>query len=326
MTLRSLVATDHQPLRTVLLTGASTGLGLAIAKRLLRNPNYRLVLTARESSIHRFSSEGIEESPNVIIRPLDVVKETQRKAVVGEISDRFGAIDVLINNAAIATRSVVEHICPDELHTQMSVNFSGPVAMMALALEGMRKQRSGQIINISSVGGQMAMPTMAAYSASKFALEAISESLWYEVRPWNIKVSLVAPGFIHSDSFQTTYYTRKGVISEANDQDPYTLHYRYMRPFIAKLMNWSRATPDRVAQIVERTMTQKNPSLRIPATPDARLFFMLRRLLPRRAYHALLFHSLPGIRKWGKAIKAQDKVPAGITNAPQLRSTSSSHI
>ena len=89
----------------------------------------------------------------------------------------------------------------------MDVNFRSPMELTRLVLPGMRAKRAGRIITVSSVGGMMAMPTMAAYSASKFALEGAHEALWYEVRPWGIRVSLVQPGFVHSDGFQKVRYT-----------------------------------------------------------------------------------------------------------------------
>ena len=154
-----------------------------------------------------------------------------------------------------------------------------------LVLPCMRQQRSGRIINVSSVGGMMAMPTMAVYSASKFALEGATESLYYEVRPWNIKVSLIEPSFIHSSSFQKVHYPSRGAHAERDPEDPYYMHYHHMTPFIERMMNWTIATPERVASRILTTVTSKNPPLRVRAAPDAYLFDMLRRALPRRLYH-----------------------------------------
>lgn len=289
----------QKKIQVVLLTGASTGLGLEIAKLLLQNlDQYHLIFTARESSIPRFAEHGIKENERVWIRALDITDRLQRRSVVSE-AEKLGGIDILINNAGFAYRAVIEHVTEENRLVQLEINFRAPLALTRLVLPRMRAKRSGKIINISSVGGMMAMPTMGIYSASKFALEGATESLWYEVRPWNIRVSLIQPGFIHSESFQRVKYTEWSKYSAAEAKDPYHEHYANMSPFIEKLMKLSRATPSRVARIVVKTIQKDDPPLRVPATPDALLFSVLRRFLPRRWYHELLYRCLPGIKKWG---------------------------
>ncbi len=284
--------------KTVLITGASTGLGLAIA-RALTETNYRVYLTARQSSLPRFEMHEVRESEHVRIRALDVTSPEQRNAIVAEVERDSGGIDILINNAGITYRAVVEHVAEDEWIAQMDVNFRSPMELIRLVLPGMRQKGAGRIITVSSVGGMMAMPTMAAYSASKFALEGAHESLWYEVRPWGIKVTLLQPGFIDSDGFQKVRYTPRSGRSEQDLADPYHEHYVNMAPFIARLMKSSRATPDSVARVVLKTMRRRNPPLRVPATFDALAFSSLRRILPRSTYHWLLYKMLPKVGTWG---------------------------
>lgn len=284
---------------TVLLTGASSGLGLAIARLLLRDPRYRLILTARAASLPRLSAHGIFEGERVRLRALDVTVADQRRAVVQEAAAEWGGVDVLINNAGIAFRSVVEHVNEQERLLQMEVNFLGPMHLMRLCLPGMRARRRGRIVNVSSVAGMMAMPTMAIYSASKWALEGASEALWYEVRPWGIHVTLVEPGFIRSDSFRNTRYSREGERSAHAEQDGYHEHYERMAPFVERLMQRASATPETVARRIVALLRRRHPPLRMPATRDAWAFYLLRRLLPRSLYHWVLWRSLPGARWWG---------------------------
>ena len=283
----------------VLVTGASTGLGLAIARTLLADTDHRVVLTARPASLGRFAEQGIAAGPRVKLCALDVVSPEHRDAVIAEVERDWGGIDVLINNAGVSYRSVVEHVSEVERLEQMNINFRSPMELTRLILPGMRRRRRGRIINISSVGGMMAMPTMAVYSASKFALEGASEAMWYEVRPWNIHVTLVEPGFIRSSSFKKVRLTRLSHSSIQHDDDAYHAHYHYMEPFIERMMGATWATPERIARSVVRLIRRRRPPLRLYATPDAWLFAMLRRLLPRRLYHWLLYVSLPRIYRWG---------------------------
>ncbi len=248
----------------------------------------------------RFAEAGIQPSNRVLLRPLDVTDAEQRRALVAEIEAHCGGVDVLVNNAGIAYRSVVEHVTEEERVEQMGINFRSPMELTRLVLPSMRQKRRGRIVNVSSVGGMMAMPTMSVYSASKFALEGARESLYYEVRPWGINVSLIEPGFIHSSSFQNVHYTNLSRRSEGDPNDPYHKHYEHMAPFIARMMKLSIATPEKVARKIVKTINHPNPPLRVRSTPDAYFFDLLRRFLPRRLYHWILYHSLPGLKEWGK--------------------------
>jgi NAD(P)-dependent dehydrogenase (short-subunit alcohol dehydrogenase family) len=158
----------------------------------------------------------------------------------------------------------------------------------------------------------MAMPTMALYSASKWALEGATEALWYEVRPFGIDVTLVQPGFIRSPSFLNTRYTRDSALSAHDEHLPYHAHYVHMAPFIERLMRRAFATPESIARRIHLLMKCRKPPLRSAVTLDAHLFSLLRRLLPRWLYHEVLYWSLPRIRDWGAPGFA-----AGGVDAPQ---------
>ncbi|REJ76688.1 MAG: SDR family NAD(P)-dependent oxidoreductase [Acidobacteria bacterium] len=287
--------------QVVLITGASTGIGLALARRLLqREKRLRLVLTAREESLPRFAAAGIEADRRVMVWPLDVTVDAQRRAAIAAVSQRWGGVDVLVNNAGVAYRSVLEHVREDERLEQMAINFLAPIELVRLVLPRMRTRRAGRILQVSSVGGMMAMPTMAIYSASKFALEGATEALWYEVRPWNVRVTLIEPGFIRSEGVLHTRYTRDSQRAEQRPDSGYHHHYVAMRGFIERLMARSWATPESVARRMHRCMTMRRPPLRYQVTADAHFFSLLRRLLPRGVYHRVLYAALPGIRKWGR--------------------------
>ncbi len=282
-----------QKRKLVLITGASTGIGLAIARLLLKTTNHHLVLTARAESMGRFEKEGINESDRVWLRPLDVLSKKQRDFLVDEIEVVFGQVDVLINNAGYMLAAVVEHVGEEERLKQMDTNFRAPLSLIRRVLPKMRESRSGQIINISSVGGMMAMPTMSIYSASKFALEGATEALWYEVKPWNIKVTLVQPGFVNSDGFSKVVRTRDYQRSLNQPYTDYYFQYQAMGQFIEKLMKNTFATPESVARVVVKLINKRNPALRVSGTWDAMLFSFVRRFLPRSIYHYLFWYMLP---------------------------------
>jgi hypothetical protein len=303
---------------TVLVTGASTGLGLALARRLLDVTDHRVILTARASSMDRFAEFGLVEGERVALRVLDVTRADQRRAVVEDAVARWGGVDILVNNAGVMYRSVLEHVSDAERLEQMDVNYLAPMDLIRLVLPGMRARRFGRIINVSSVGGMMAMPTMAIYSASKFALEGATEALFYEVRPWNIRVSMVQPGFIHSEAYKYVRFTRDSIRSRDDVHDAYHAHYEHMAPFIERLMRWSRATPERVAKVIVKTMERRHPPLRVPGTMDAHLFAWLRRLVPRSIYHWFLYRSLPHVRRWGLELPPDAAAPALAPGDPML--------
>lgn len=296
-----LIDTQTTPVRreVVLITGASVGLGLAIAKRLVDLNQFHLVLTARESSISRFAAQGLANQPHVWLRELDVTNVEQRAELIANIENELGGVDVLINNAGVAYRSCVEHVTePERLH-QMNINFRSPIELSRAVLPGMRAKRNGKIINISSVGGMMAMPTMSVYSASKFALEGASEALYYEVKPWNISVTLIQPGFMRSEAFEKVPYTVLSGQASKDANDPYHAHYLHMQNFIAKNMGRALATSDSVAAKVVKVVRSKRPPLRVYGSSDAIAFAMLRRFLPRRFYNWFLYRNLPQISQWG---------------------------
>ncbi len=285
--------------QTVLVTGASVGVGLEVARMLIAETTHRLVLTARPASMDRFAAAGILPSERVRLRALDVVDEAQREAVVAEAEADWGGVDVLVNNAGVSYRAVVEHVAEAERLHQMQVNFLAPMALTRRVVPRMRAKRRGRVINVSSVGGMAAMPTMAVYSASKFALEGATEALWYEVRPWNVHVSLVQPGFINSDGFRKVRFSSQGRRALDEPDDAYHAHYVNMEELVEQLMTLTRASSRTVARTIVRTMHRRYPPLRVAGTPDAWLFSMARRVLPRPLYHLALYAGLPRVWTWG---------------------------
>jgi NAD(P)-dependent dehydrogenase (short-subunit alcohol dehydrogenase family) len=173
------------------ITGASSGFGEAFARHALAQ-GYRVVATARDAG--KLAALVALAPERVLALPLDVTREGAAETAVAAAVERFGRIDVLVNNAGYGIVGAVEETPADELRAQMETNFFGAAAVIRAALPVLRAQRAGAIVNMSSMGGQMSFAGFGAYSASKFALEGLSEALAAEVAPFGIKVLIVEPG------------------------------------------------------------------------------------------------------------------------------------
>lgn len=291
----------------ILVTGCSSGIGESIAELLVSMRRYRVVVTARAESLDKIKQKyQNEKSTDVLVLPLDVTNETSRNDCVRYVINMYGAIDILVNNAGICYRSVMEEMTYEDERLQMETNYLGPASLMRAVLPYMRRKGRGKIINISSVSGMLAMPTMASYSASKYALEGASEALWYEARPFGISVSLIQPGFVRSKSFERVRFTSESTASRVSKR-PYTNVYRSMEPFIARLMENGLATTDSVAELVYNVIRTQDPPLWIPASFDAEFFYYLRRIFPRRLLQPFLFMCLPRAHTWGESFSKRRK-------------------
>jgi len=200
---KTVVVTGHPNLkaRTWLITGASSGLGYALAEFVLQRGD-RVVLAAR--SMNSMSGLAARYSDRALAVGLDVTQPQQRIAAVEEAQAHFGVIDVLVNNAGIDFLGAVEEQREEDYRAQFEVNFFGAVAMLRLVLPGMRRRQSGTIVNISSMEGISSLSVNGYYSASKFALEGITEALWQEIEPIGLRAFLVEPGSFRTGIEQRT--------------------------------------------------------------------------------------------------------------------------
>ncbi len=178
-------------MKTWLITGASSGLGAATARCVLE-AGHNVVITARDAE--RVGSLAREFPNQTLPVALDLANDLQIKAVVRAALDGFGHIDVLMNSAGISYHAAIEEGIDTDIRDLFETNLFGLAAMIRAVLPGMRKRGSGTIINISSASGIVAYPGLGHYSASKFAVEGLSEALWQEVEPLGLRVILVEPG------------------------------------------------------------------------------------------------------------------------------------
>lgn len=188
-------------MKTIVVTGTSTGIGFAAAVALAR-AGHDVYATMRDPGRSPdLQALAAQEQLPITVVPLDVDSDASVTAAMATILDARGRIDVLVNNAGIGQLGSVEEMPFQEFRQVMETNFFGALRCIQAVLPGMRAQTAGRIVNVTSVAGKLASAGQAAYCASKFALEALSESLAVEMRPFNVRVSIVEPGVILTPIF-----------------------------------------------------------------------------------------------------------------------------
>ena len=251
----------------VIITGASSGFGLVTAK-LLSKREYRVFGTSRKE--HSNLGEEFE------MLLLDVRSDDSVQACVERVLNATGRIDLLINNAGHALSNFVEETTLDEARSIFETNFFGVVRLTKAVLPIMREQRHGRIINVSSLAGLVGVPSQGFYSASKFALEGYSEALKYEVEKFNIKVSLIEPGFFKTN-LHKVMPRRKGEIADYD-----SFRDAVESSFENAIQNGG--DPEKVAELIARVAKEKSPRLRYRIGNDALWVPRLKSILPERAF------------------------------------------
>ncbi|MBO0850633.1 MAG: SDR family NAD(P)-dependent oxidoreductase [Pseudonocardia sp.] len=238
--------------RIWLITGGSSGLGQAIAEAALQAGD-TVVATARRP-----------EAVPAALHPvsLDVTHTARIAAVVDEVIERFGRIDVLVNNAGRALIGAVEETTDRELRDLMEVHFFGPAALTRAVLPHMRARRSGAIVQVSSMGGRMSFPGVSAYSATKFALEGLSESLAAEVEPFGISVLIVEPG-----AFRTGL--QSGTMRMSAELPAYADIVGPVRASMREVDGNQPGDPAKAAAAIIAALDAEHPPLRLPLGADA---------------------------------------------------------
>lgn len=269
--------------QVVLITGASTGIGAALARVLAeRFSGVRLILAARSvEKLEAVATHCRQAGAEVLAVPTDMTQPDQVKALAEKALAQFGRVDSLINNAGYGQMGPVELLPLDACHRQFQVNVLGAIGLTQALIPTMRNQGGGRIVNVSSLAGRLAFPFGGLYSASKFALESLSDTLRMELEPFNIQVSVIEPGPVSTDFF--------GVVAKEVEQtvaNPETTPYRAAFQKLENLEQQTRAnawTSERVAGVIVRSLTARRPHPRyIAATGGEILVFMMTKILPRK--------------------------------------------
>jgi len=244
---------------TVLITGTSKGIGLATALAFAR-AGYKVAAAMRNpAAAPELANTASEENLDITVYKIDVDSDTSVKEGVDCINKEMGSIDVLVNNAGIERMGTVEELDLDDFRAVMETNYFGVIRCVQVVLPDMIKRRSGCIVNITSVAGRIASPAMSAYSASKFALESLSEILAQEVKSFGVRVVIVEPGII--DTSMAQHITVKPEASR------YSYAERLSALFTASLKN--PVSPTVVADKILEIAQNETIQLRHPVGPDA---------------------------------------------------------
>jgi short-subunit dehydrogenase len=235
--------------RVVIVTGASSGIGAAVARAFGRAGD-RVVLAARRLDRLQAVAGAL---PDALAVAADLSQTADIQRVVSAATERFGAVDVLVNNAGVGRYDWLERLTEDDIHEQICVNLTAPILMTRAVLPLMLERRRGVIINISSVAGKIASPTMSIYNATKFGLEGFSESLRREVGPMGVHICVVYPGPTEGTELGRCRSRRPKNVGLA------------MASGKLRGLRWLRTDTERVAQAVVRVANRPRPSVVVPA-------------------------------------------------------------
>ncbi len=276
-------------IKTVLITGASTGIGRASAKYFF-DQGWNVVATLRSPDLEKeFSSSAhYVSSGRMLCIALDVTQRNSIEAAFQKAKQKFGSIDVVVNNAGYGLTGVFEGISPEQIDRQFKTNVIGLMDVCRLALQFFReaKKSGGVIINVASVAGRISVPLFSPYNATKWAVEGFSESLQYEANCISARVKIIEPGVVVTD-----FYTR----SADRPSQKVPVEYEAYAKRINSTMDARShlgATANDVAKVIYRAATDPSRRLRYAVGLDAHVFLFLRRFLPDaigRLVVALLF-------------------------------------
>lgn len=267
--------------QVVLITGASAGIGAALAQALAnRIPNIQLILAARnQAKLDRVADLARQAGAEVLTVATDMGQPDQVKALAKIAIDKFGRVDVLVNNAGYGQMGPVELIPIEAVQRQFQVNIIGAIGLIQELIPVMRDQGGGKIINISSLGGRIAFPLGGLYSASKFAMESISDTLRRELEPFNIRVSVVEPGPVSTEFFEVIDREVDATMPDAMNS-PYRAAFENLANLdkITKRQAW---TSEKVAAVIVKAIMAKYPRPRyVAATAGGLTVFMMTKVFP----------------------------------------------
>ncbi len=269
--------------KVAIVTGSSSGIGYETALALARN-GFRTYATMRNLEKAKAILDAAKgEKLQIHTVELDVTEEKSVIDAIKTIMSDAGRIDVLVNNAGYGLTGSLEDLSMSEIKAQYETNVFGLIRVTQAVLPIMRKQKSGVIVNISSIGGKMAMPLSSPYIGTKFAVEGLSESIAYDLEPFGIKVVIIEPGAI-----KTNFGTGMAVATKNLDpSSPYFKNLQHLQDTLGSLLK-NGTHPSKVAQVILGAVTSSNPSLRYTVGEDAAMLAQKRKELPDSEFQKLV--------------------------------------
>jgi NAD(P)-dependent dehydrogenase (short-subunit alcohol dehydrogenase family) len=262
----------------ILITGCSSGIGRATAKHLAEAGRTVYASARRVESLSKLESAGCRTLA------LDVLDEASMAAAVAVIESEHGAVGSLVNNAGYAVSGAIEAVPLDAVRTEFETNVFGGLRLAQLVLPGMRRVGSGRIVNLSSVAGRVTMPGAGAYAASKYAIEALSDALRFEVRGFGVHVILIEPGPIKSAFTETA----NAALGDADGGAYADYHAAVAKADAETDESFMAGTPEQVAKTIARALTADHPRARYRVTAVARVLPAVRGVLGGRGFDAFL--------------------------------------
>jgi NAD(P)-dependent dehydrogenase (short-subunit alcohol dehydrogenase family) len=262
----------NQTSRAILITGCSSGIGRATAEHLALHGHTVYATARRAEAIADLESAGCHTLS------LDVTDEASMRAAVDHVTNEEGAVGVLVNNAGYSQSGAIETIAMEDVRRQFETNVFGLMRMCQLVLPGMRDQHYGRIVNISSMGGNFTFPGGGVYHATKYAVEAISDALRFEVKGFGVDVVVIQPGLIRTEFGNTAaaeVRTGDGPYAEFNASVAQSTKEVYEKGPVSRL----GGGPETVAKTIERAITASSPKIRYRVTPSAHLLIRQRSLM-----------------------------------------------
>jgi NAD(P)-dependent dehydrogenase (short-subunit alcohol dehydrogenase family) len=274
------------PSKAVLITGCSTGIGRATAEHLAAKGHTVYATARRAEAIADLEGKGCRTLA------LDVTDEGSMQAAVDRVVADEGAVGVLVNNAGYSQSGAIETVDLDDVRRQFETNVFGLMRMCQLALPGMRDQRWGRIVNISSMGANFVFPGGGIYHATKYAVDAISDALRFEVKGFGVDVAIIQPGLIVTEFGNTAAegtQVEDGPYGHFNATVAKTTKEAYEGGFMTKL----GGGPETVAKAIEKAITARKPKIRYRVTPSAHILLNQRRLMTAGMWDAMLKTQFP---------------------------------
>ena len=271
--------------KTAFVTGASAGIGEATARALLA-AGYRVFAGARR--LDRMA--GLAAAGATLIK-LDLTDDASIVAAVNTIKNEAGRIDVLVNNAGYGSYGALEDVPLDEGRRQFEVNVFGLARLCQLVLPMMRAQKSGKIVNVTSIGGKIWEPLGAWYHATKFAVEGLSDCLRVEAAPFGVDVIVIEPGAIRTE---WAGIARDGLLQMSGGSAYAELAKRHARMLATADTSSLASPPEVVARTIVRAVTARRPKTRYATGGGARTILFLRKILPDRMFDRLIWRVTQG--------------------------------